>query len=159
MRKQHRDHEIVGKAELAKVIGRTTRTLDRWVIAGLPRREDGRFDLAKVRRWMEKSGRLSSGRLRADAAYLAARGRRMSAQAALREMEVQTLTGGLVPIKKVEREYGALIRQLRDAFLHIFDQADAALAVNTPLPIVREKLKEDAQRFLQSHAKELGGNV
>ena len=90
-----------------------------------------RFDVAKVQRWRLDNLQPRSATMPVSASFSAARTRKETALAGLRELELRKKRGELVEVVAVQKEAFACGRQTRDAILSIPDRLSGVLVAKT----------------------------
>ena len=113
--------------DLARMFGKTTRTIYRWVDRGMPVMRDGRFELSAVEAWRKRkkgagSKVLAAGESQAqahqegeDKDWWDKEGKRWQAQ--LRELDYRKRRGELIERKRVEDEFVSRVHQVKAALL------------------------------------------
>lgn len=132
---------VVNRAELLARLGKTDRTLRRWLAQGLPRRPDGLFDLRAVESWLEHRSAARPGSPAApgdtDTTDWAVEAKRFLAMN--RELEYRQKQGRVIE----KAEYDAAIRQIekdcrkcqanvRGGFLGLIDKLPPLLGDRPP---------------------------
>lgn len=108
----------VSQAELARIFGVDTRTIQRWADAGLPREGSGRatkYDIAAALAWWleRERGRLVRERPgRAARALAEARARIAEVRAEREALELAVRKGELVPLEVVEQRFTAFVESV-----------------------------------------------
>ena len=111
----------VSQAELARIFGVDTRTIQRWTDAGLPRQGAGKatkYDVAAALTWWleRERGRLERRRPGRTAQALAeARARIAEIRAEREALELALRKGELLPVDVVEQRFAAFAEEVRDA--------------------------------------------
>ncbi|MAR56943.1 MAG: hypothetical protein CMM93_07145 [Rickettsiales bacterium] len=120
--------EIVNKKSLAKILGRTERTLTEWQKEGMPIKKNGArgqsntYDTEHVIDWMIK--RASD----TDSEMERARIRLTSAQADKTELEVEELRGNLITLDNMKGLWANVLATFRSRILSIPNRLTPQLA-------------------------------
>ncbi len=141
--------EVVGSiAEVAKKFGRVHRTIDRWIQDGMPRRDDGRYDIAAIKEWRAKTDPnfgLSEESGKWKALYLEMRAR-------LKELEHNKAVGELLPKDEVEKGRVARIMVVKRALL-AFPKIVAPQVVGLKPREIEEILRFRVEEIITQFAK------
>lgn len=135
--------EIVNKKMLAKILGKTERTLTEWQKEGMPIKKNGArgqsntYDTEQVIEWLLK--RASD----TDSEMERARTRLTSAQADKTELEVEQLRGNLISLDNMKSLWGNVLGAFRARILSIPSRLTPQIAtIRDPKKI--DKLIKDA---------------
>lgn len=143
------------KTALAKHYGVTLNTVTAWLSKALPhiRGIDGRycFDLKQVQRWrVENLSRCRPGPAASATSYSAARARKETALASLRELQLKLKQGELLEKWKVEKDAFRIGRIIRDSFLVLPDRLAGILASETDQRTVHDLLVREIRTVLEA---------
>lgn len=123
MRKRTGAGREVNKTEVADLFGVSLSTVDQWLRRGLPserREKNVVFNTAQVTQWLEaQAGERAAGGTTQAGSIDEARIRKISADAALAELQLQRERGEVVAIEEVAKEFGDACAAVRAKLLAI----------------------------------------
>ena len=150
--------------QFAKEIGLTRGRISQLVPEGLPVRKDGKINLTRGKRWIErnldpqrreaagKNGTKPNGKL---AGVAAARAKKLELETALAELEFKRRSSEMIDRKAAEAAVFGRARFERDAWTGWAARSAQALAAD--LDADPEKVFELLDRMVRDHLRELAG--
>lgn len=146
----------VNKSELAKRFSVSTTTVDNWTRRGCPRKgqrgRELRFDVGKVRRWLEDRAKAEEG----PSDLTDARTKKWHYQALLAELEYRKQIGELVRADEVRGAAFATARRVRDALLNLPSRISSILAAESDSRKIHELLSKEIRQALEALARDSG---
>ena len=138
------------RADTATFFGVSTRTVDRWVLSGFPKKSNGRYNLPECVAW-----RIDQLTMDAAAGEPASpqleRFRKLRAD--LLAIDLKEREGKLVPIDNVYQAWGQRYLMFRDSLLSLQDRLPALL-VGCPQLEIKKKLDDEARYILNCFTKD-----
>ena len=150
------------QAEFAKAVGLSKGRISQLVPEGLPVRKDGKINLARGKRWIErnldpqrreaagKNGAKPNGKL---AGVAAARAKKLGLETALAELEFKRRSGEMIDRKTAEAAVFGRARFERDAWTGWAARTAQALAAG--LHADPEKVFDLLDHMVRDHLREL----
>jgi hypothetical protein len=105
----------------------------------------------------ERKTRAKSAATREPAGdYLLHRSVRERVNAEIAQIDLEQRLGKLVDAAQAAAEFGAVLRQVRDAVMRLFEQLDVRLAINPQNTQLRTELRRDVRQLFEQFAKACG---
>lgn len=139
---------VVTQGDVAKYFNVTIRTIGNWCREGLPKTENGYFDLAIIRKWREVKDAARKKGKDPNMAEYDMRFRR--AKAELAEMELARRRGELLDRQEVERNLILMVQTVKAALLSLPKQLApqvAVIDVKAAQVILEKRIREIIENF------------
>jgi len=139
--------KVASRLEFAKAEGVSKVMVGRWVKAGLPVLTDGRIDVKAGRAWLQAN---ILNRSEEGESFSAAKARKESALASLRELELAERKGQLLDREEVKQAVEGLVIQARETLMGVPSQVQDRLTGMTSAPAIGELLEAEIRRALMA---------
>lgn len=148
--KKTNEFENLTRRQMAKILGKSERTLGNWLQDGCPRKKNGKYSAPEVIGWLMDRESAAMGAGAVDSPALE---RYRLARAEMAELDLQERSEKLVPYDEVIRGWCARQRMVRDSFLTWSNRLPPLLAGLDHLEIARA-LKSEVYSILTAFAKD-----
>ncbi len=144
--------EIVNKVRLAKILGKSERTLTEWQKEGMPTKKKGArgqsntYDTAKVIEWLIKKE--SDAITKMDAAKL----RLVEAQAELEELKVAEKKEELIPIDKMKLLWSGVLGTFRQRIQSLPSRLTPLIIIQNDPKKIEKVIKDGCNEALNELA-------
>jgi phage terminase Nu1 subunit (DNA packaging protein) len=149
----------VNRQELSQAMGVTPPTIDRWIHDGCPVKQRGTkgiawvFVLADVVSWWGQRQRESAASS-APTDVEDARRRKLSAEAAMAELELAKARGDVAPIREFEMAQSRMMAVIRTNILNVPSRVVLQLLGETDEKLFKSKLRAELTLALEQSADE-----
>lgn len=148
---------IVNRQELSQAMGISLPTVDRWIRDGCPVKQRGTKGVAwefmlpdVVAWWGERQRQAAAGDAPTD--MESAKMRKVSAEAALAELELAKARGEVAPIRDFERAWSAMMATIQQNVMNVPQRVVVQLLGETNETAFKQKLRAELTLALEQAA-------